>query len=149
MKKIFIIFSSIILFGCSTISGLKANMFQDLWNKYVIDENTHIVKNISDKFTTNDNYESFYELDREINELRNFLILGEKINDQGETELVFKDGLMKISGRNNEKIINQMKEIIDIIDENGEGESLTAAIKEVSKNIKKTCLKQKVDIECK
>lgn len=148
MKKIIVVMSLIILSGCSNpAKNLQTNIFSDLWDTYVTKKDTTIIKNFISSNEVKHSQQEFAKLNNEISDLRNFLVLGEEITtSDGET--VFREGLMKISDKNNEKLINELKKSFDTLDGSGNQKSLKKEIKEMKKNINKICLQQKVSVNC-
>lgn len=214
MKKVLIIFSLIFLSGCTNpAKNLKANIFADLWNEYVVEKDLSVLVNKTTHKVTQNTERKFEELNDEIYDLRKFLILGEnetttglklkkfdhssiiknptrifcveekeeincfavKYNDNLPVncyesskfkekikatkdskefctytgEVIFKEGLMKIAGENNDNLVSQFKEILKLISgKNILKKSLLREVKKIKKDINKTCKKQKTSKKC-
>lgn len=149
MKKYLLIFSLMLISGCSVSQNLQANIFSDLWNKYVTEEDTSILTTQSKYQLTKDTEQEFAKLSQEIVDLRNFLINGGMVEVPGAEELVFQEGLMKIAGNNNFELVEILKETYDLIaGNNGDTESLEKETEKMKKNFKETCQRQRSSIWC-
>lgn len=138
----------ILFTGCSVSQNLQTNIFQDIWNEFVTDKDTSIGNNRTSVINTQATQDVFTELNNHIDELRQYLIIGEEIMFPEQEEPVFRDGLMNISDQNSEELIDTLRKSLDILDGNTDKVSLNQAVKDMKKNVQKTCLLQKVAVDC-
>ena len=149
MKKLFFVLCLVILTGCQNpAKNLQANIFGDLWDKYVVQENEDILKSRTSFHDDLNNYEEFAELNAKLDDLQNFLVLGQdETDDSGETE--FQEGLMKLADKNNEALSEEFRGIINTFQKgNSSQESLEKEFKKLKSNIKRLCNKQKTSVNC-
>ncbi len=216
MKKILLLICLLTLTGCQNpAKNLKTNIFGDLWDKWVIQKDTDLIKNRSSVLDSLNNYQEFEKLNDDLENLREFLINGgyetdtkiplEKNNEkfmlkdlnnlfckevfkddkvekldcfsQGPVDNSpvfcfdrnnepaknineikycefrgknkFNEGLMKISDKNNETVIQELQNSLQIFQKNSSNKkSLEKELQLLKKNIKTTCLKQRVSLSC-
>ncbi len=77
MKKLFFVLCLVILTGCQNpAKNLQANIFGDLWDKYVTEQDEHIMVTRTKFYSDLYNYRVFAELNDKLDNLHNFLIVG-------------------------------------------------------------------------
>ena len=110
MRKIITILVLVLLTGCTNPAKLQTNIFGDLWDKLVVQEDEDIIKNTNTVLNSLNNYEKFAELNDKLDSLKEFLITGESFTAEEKIPLEKTDNKFYIKDLSKIQCVEQGNE---------------------------------------